>query len=75
MQLQGLVSHSQIPSVLGPPFGLLVRGDFQDGFLNAKEFLGSTCPSLTGGASQSRIQTLPGSWAFTSVLVTNDKSV
>lgn len=75
MQLQELVSRSQVPNILGPPFGLLVRGDFQDGFLNAKEFLGSTCSSLIGGASQSCIQILPGYWAFTSVLVTNDKSV
>lgn len=57
------------------PFGLLlVRGKFLDGFLNAKEFLGSTCPALIGGASH-EIQILTGYWAFITVLVTNDKSV
>ena len=42
------------PQLSWAPLGLpLVRGEFQDGFLNAKEFLGSTCPSLIRGASQS----------------------
>ena len=54
MQLQESVSHSHVPNNISPPFGeLLVRGKFQDDFLNAKKFLRSVCPSFIGGARQS----------------------